>query len=42
MKKISRRTILGTAAAMAATPAFAEGCPVGPGRRKRRSWLLLA
>src|SRR6516165_8015238 len=42
MKKISRRTILGTAPAMAATPAFAEGCPVGPGRRKRRSWLLLA
>ena len=30
MKKISRRTIFGTAAAMVATPAFAEGCPVGP------------
>jgi arylformamidase len=30
MKKISRRTILGTATAMVATPAFAEGCPVGP------------
>src|SRR5262249_60034131 len=30
MKQISRRTMLGTAAAMAATPAFADGCPVGP------------
>ena len=30
MKQISRRTMLGTAAAMAATPAFAEGCQVGP------------
>ena len=30
MKQISRRTILGTAAPMAATPAFAEGCQVGP------------
>ena len=30
MKQISRRTILGTAAAMAVTPAFAEGCQVGP------------
>ena len=40
MKKISRRTILGIAAAMAATPAFAEECPVGPARWKRRSWLL--
>src|SRR5262249_24880660 len=30
MKQISRRTILGTAAAMAATPALAEGCQVGP------------
>jgi arylformamidase len=27
---ISRRSLLGTAAAMAATPAFAEGCQVGP------------
>jgi hypothetical protein len=40
MKKMNRRTILGTAAAMAATPAFTEGCPVEPGRQKRRSWLL--
>ena len=30
MKQISRRTILGTAAGMVATPAFAEGCQVGP------------
>jgi arylformamidase len=30
MKQISRRTMLGTTVAMAATPAFAEGCPVGP------------
>src|SRR5215831_2219292 len=30
MKQISRRTMLGTAAAMVATPAFAEGCQVGP------------
>src|SRR5580704_5645508 len=27
---ISRRSLLGTAAAMAATPALAEGCQVGP------------
>lgn len=26
----SRRALLGTAAAMAATPALAEGCPIGP------------
>jgi len=30
MTTISRRTMLGTAAPMPATPAFAEGCPVGP------------
>src|SRR5882672_2751097 len=30
MKLISRRTMFGTAAAMAATPAFADGCQVGP------------
>src|SRR5262245_5266452 len=30
MKQISRRTMLGTAATLVATPAFAEGCPVGP------------
>ena len=30
MKQISRRTILGTVAGMVATPAFAEGCQVGP------------
>jgi arylformamidase len=29
MRQISRRTMLGTAAAMAATPAYAEGCQVG-------------
>jgi len=27
---ISRRSVLGAAAAMAATPAMAEGCPIGP------------
>jgi arylformamidase len=30
MQQISRRTMLGTAVAMAATPALAEGCQVGP------------
>src|SRR5215468_12633820 len=30
MNQISRRTMLGTAAAMVATPAFADGCQVGP------------
>lgn len=30
LKLISRRAMLGTAAAMAATPALAAGCPVGP------------
>ena len=30
MRQISRRTMLGTAAAIAATPAFAEECQVGP------------
>jgi arylformamidase len=30
MKQISRRTMLGTAAAMVATPAFGDGCQVGP------------
>jgi arylformamidase len=30
MKQISRRAMLGTAAAMAATPALADGCQVGP------------
>ena len=30
MKQISRRTMLGTAATMMTTAAFAEGCPVGP------------
>ena len=29
-KRISRRAVLGTAAAMAATPALAAGCPIGP------------
>jgi arylformamidase len=29
-KQISRRGVLGTAAAVAATPAFAEGCLIGP------------
>src|SRR5262249_6393004 len=29
-KQISRRAVLGTAAAFAATPAFAEGCLIGP------------
>jgi len=30
MKQVSRRTMLGAAATIAATPAFAEGCQVGP------------
>jgi hypothetical protein len=30
MKQINRRTMLGAAASIAATPAFAEGCQVGP------------
>lgn len=30
MKQISRRTMLGTAAMMVATPALADGCQVGP------------
>jgi arylformamidase len=30
MKQISRRAVLGTAAALATTPALAEGCPIGP------------
>ena len=30
MKQISRRAMLGAAASMAVTPAFAEGCQVGP------------
>jgi arylformamidase len=30
LKLVSRRSLLGTAAAMAATPALAEGCPIGP------------
>jgi arylformamidase len=29
MKQISRRTMLGTGAAMVAAPALADGCPVG-------------
>src|SRR5450631_3118281 len=29
-KRISRRAMLGTVAAMAATPALAEVCPIGP------------
>ena len=29
-KRISRRAVLGTAAAVAATPALAAGCPIGP------------
>jgi hypothetical protein len=30
MKQISRRAMLGTAATVVTTAAFAEGCPVGP------------
>jgi arylformamidase len=30
MKQISRRTMLGTAATMVATPVLADGCQVGP------------
>ena len=35
MKQISRRAMLGTAAVMAATPAFADGCQVGPPQHHR-------
>ena len=30
LTQISRRSLLGTAAALATTPALAEGCPIGP------------
>jgi arylformamidase len=38
---ISRRSLLGTAAAMAATPALAEGCQVGPPTHQKgpRVWM---
>lgn len=38
---ISRRSLLGTAAAIAATPAFAEGCKVGPPPHEKgpRVWM---
>ena len=35
MKEINRRTILGTAATMLATPALADGCQVGPPQHHR-------
>jgi arylformamidase len=42
-KKISRRTMLATAAAMAASPALAEGCRVGPAPHEKgaRVWMDL-
>src|ERR1700722_6696557 len=38
---ISRRSLLGTAAAMAATPALAEGCQVGPAAHQKgpKVWM---
>jgi arylformamidase len=40
-KQISRRVMLGTAAAAAATPAFAELCPIGPPAHEKgpRVWM---
>ena len=42
-KRISRRGVLGTAAAIAATPAFAEVCPIGPPAHEKgpRVWMDL-
>jgi arylformamidase len=41
--QISRRTMLGTAVAMAATPALAEVCPIGPAPHEKgpRVWMDL-
>jgi arylformamidase len=38
---VSRRFLLGTAAAMAATPALAEGCPIGPPQHEKgaKVWM---
>ena len=38
---LSRRSLLGTAAAMAATPALAEGCPIGPPQHEKgpKVWM---
>lgn len=40
-RQVSRRGILGAAAAIAATPAFAEVCPIGPPTHKKgqRVWM---
>ncbi|HEY2243043.1 MAG TPA: alpha/beta hydrolase [Xanthobacteraceae bacterium] len=40
-KQISRRAVLGTAVAIAATPAFAEGCLIGPPAHEKgsRVWM---
>jgi arylformamidase len=40
-KRISRRAVLGTAAAFAATPAFADVCPIGPPAHEKgpRVWM---
>lgn len=39
--RISRRGALGSAAAFAATPAFADGCPIGPPAHEKgpRVWM---
>ncbi len=39
--QISRRVVLGTAAVMAATPALAEVCPIGPPTHEKgpRVWM---
>jgi arylformamidase len=41
LKRISRRGVLGTAAAFAATPAFADVCPIGPPAHEKgpRVWM---
>ncbi len=41
MEQISRRTMLATAAAMAASPAMAAGCPVGPPQHHKGPPLIL-
>lgn len=43
LKQLSRRAMLGTAAAMAATPAFGAECPVGPPPHEKgpKVWLDL-
>jgi arylformamidase len=41
MKQISRRAMLGTAATMVTTAAFAEGCPAGPPQHHKRPLVFM-